>query len=400
MAVTTYASLSFWHFTPHFRICECCFCSLCSEELIKSHKSPGADGLPNEVLKLLAPSISYPLCLLFNLSFSSGTFPTAWKSAVVTPLFKGKGSKCCPANYRPISLLPTLSKVCERVFYDILYQHVSPYLSPCQSGFCRGDSTVYQLTRIVQELYQKRDDKQHVGICFFDLAKAFDTVWHRGLFGKLAHQYGITGSALTWLKSYLTDRTQCVKVAGVLSQELPVLSGVPQGSILGPLLFLLFVNDLPNVTAGVSLYADDTTLIRSSPKSNTLLVDLQSGINAVVEWMSSWKLKPNIAKTEAMFITPDHLSPALHFPDSSDLIKIVTHHKHLGVILDSSLSWAPHVEHICSRTSSVIGMIRPHSTFLSDKCKTLFYRSYVLPIFDYSDICWSGLSSSLANLLI
>eukprot|EP00117_Sycon_ciliatum_P004732 scpid93857/ scgid8973/ Probable RNA-directed DNA polymerase from transposon X-element; Reverse transcriptase len=130
------------------------------------------------------PSLAYPLCLLFTLSFRSGAFPTAWKSAVVVPIYK-KGPRTDPANYRPISLLPAISKVCEHVFHESSYHHGSPALSAALSGFCRGDSTHLQLARLVQDIHTSRDVKEHVGLVFFDLSKAFDTVWHRGLQAKL-----------------------------------------------------------------------------------------------------------------------------------------------------------------------------------------------------------------------
>ena len=148
---------------------------------LKCGKFPGSDGIPNEVLQSLAPSIAYPLAIIINMSFRTGTFPQDWKSAIVTPLYKNIGSCACPANYRPISLLRTVSKLCERIVFDSLYLHIAPALLPAQSGFCRGDSTQYQVTRLVQDIATKRNCGKHVEMVFFDLAKAFDTVWHRGL---------------------------------------------------------------------------------------------------------------------------------------------------------------------------------------------------------------------------
>ena len=219
-------------------------------------KASGPDGITNRVLKALAPSIAFPLCHIFNMSFTTGIFPSAWKTAKVIPVFK-KGSRNEPANHRPISLLPCVSKVCERIFYDHLYRHVSPFLSPAQSGFRKGDSTSLQLTRIVQQVCQHRDNRALAGICFFDLAKAFDTVWHRGPLAKLEHAFRVRKQPLSWLKSYLSGRYQYVTLLGTSSAAEPVLSGVSQGSILGPLLFIVYVNDLP----ATSLFADDTTIL-------------------------------------------------------------------------------------------------------------------------------------------
>ena len=196
----------------------------------------------------------------------------------MTALYKNKGSRSAPANYRPISLLKSISKVCERILFDVLYVHVTPALSPAQSGFRRGDSTQYQVTRLVQDIVTHRHKKDHVGIVFFDLAKAFDTVWHRGLLAKLETVFLIEGQMINWIASYLSSRNQVVRVSSVLSEPLLVTSGVPQGSILGPLLFLLHVNDLPSVVPGVSLYADDTGLICSEKSVDRLACSMQVGI--------------------------------------------------------------------------------------------------------------------------
>ena len=163
---------------------------------LKCGKSPGLDNISNEVLRSLAPSIAYPLAIIFNLSYRTGVFPSSWKSAVVTALYKNKGSRSAPANYRPISLLKSISKVCERILFDVLYVHVTPALSPAQSGFRRGDSTQYQVTRLVQDIVTHRHKKDDVGIVFFDLAKAFDTVWHRGLLAKLETVFLIEGQMI------------------------------------------------------------------------------------------------------------------------------------------------------------------------------------------------------------
>ena len=366
---------------------------------LKSNKSPGSDGLPNEVLKALSPSIAHPLCLLFNLSFATGTFPAAWKSAIVTPIYKGKGSQTNPSNYRPISLLPSISKLCERVFYDKLYQHVNPSLSPLQSGFRRKDGTAFQVARLVQDIYTARNLKKHAGVCFFDISKAFDTVWHRGLLYKLEADFGVNGNALAWLHSYLSQRQQRVKVSGILSDPCVIGSGVPQGSILGPLLFIIYTNDLSATTDGVSLFADDTSMLKIETCAARLHKSLQAGIDSVIGWMTKWKLRPNCSKTEVMYFGPDPPHPPLYFPNSLDPIKSVMTHKHLGIVFDSSLSWLPHIDYICSRTSSALGMLRHHCSHLVSPCKSLFYKCYILPILDYCDIAWIGLSQTALDRL-
>ena len=366
---------------------------------LKSNKSPGPDALPNEVLKVLAPSLAYPLCLIFNLSYSSGVFPDRWKIAKVTPIYKCKGSRSQASNYRPISLLCSLSKVCEKVFYDQLYCHISPCLSPSQSGFRRNDSTSDQLARLVQDIATLRDARHHIALCFFDLAKAFDTVWHRGLLAKLHIVFGVSGPALSWLESYLSSRSQFVSALSINSDPLPVSSGVPQGSILGPLLFVAYVNDLPSIDPGVSLFADDTTLLSASSSSAALVPRVSAQICSVLRWMQTWRLRPNLTKTEIMFLPPISSMSLLHHPDFPEPIKVVSNHKHLGIMLDDRLSWSFHIHALCSRSSSALGVIRPHCFHLPFKCKILFYKLYILPLFMYAAVSWCGLSSVLAEHL-
>ena len=169
--------------------------------------------------------------------------------------YKNRGPRTTPSNYRPISLLSTLSKVCERVVYDIIFDHVRISLSPAQSGFCRGDSTRCQVTRLVQDIHTARNAHNHVGLVFFDLAKAFDTVWHRGLLAKLRTVYRIDGKAIGWLSSYLSNRHQLVRLSTVLSEPLSVTSGVPRVQSLGHCYFscILMTSPILPLVAAFSL---------------------------------------------------------------------------------------------------------------------------------------------------
>ena len=365
---------------------------------VKLMKSPGHDGLPNEAIRLLSSSLAGPVSSILNLSFQTGVYPDDWKFAVVSPVFKNKGTRQDVANYRPISLLPCLSKVCERVAYDQLYNHLLPALSLCQSGFRKGDSTAFQVTRLVQDIYSLRDKRLHVGFCSFDLSKAFDTVWHTALLLKVS-RYSVHDSALRWLKSYLSTRSQVVKVNGVASSPRSIVSGVPQGSILGPLLFLVYINDLPEVAEGLSLFADDSALICHGRTGSELSRNLQASINSVVIWMRTWKLSPNISKTKILYFTKSPPTVDLFFPGSDQPIEVVSHHKHLGLILDGNLSWSHHVDYICNKATSSLGIIMSHSNYLDQKCKFLYYSVYIAPLFDYCDTAWCGLPSAQVDRL-
>ena len=221
-------------------------------------KAPGLDGITTYLLRECARSIASSLATLFNCSFHEQYFPRAWKDAVVVPVYK-RGDRALLTNYRPISLLSAVGKVCERVVYDKLYQFLSPVLSTHQSGLRKHDGTSFQLLRLVQQWSEALDESQYVGIVFFDLRKAFDRVWHAGLIAKLKAA-GLRGAALAWFSSYLVGRQQRTRLGSAVSSPCALSAGVPQGAILSPLLFILHVNDIGPVTdASVNLFANDTS---------------------------------------------------------------------------------------------------------------------------------------------
>ena len=198
-----------------------------------------------------------------------------------------QGPKTSPTNYRPISLLSITSKVQERIVHDRLYKHISPHLPSQQSRFRKNDNTEFQLARVVHQLSEGRDAGNSVMACFFDLSKAFDRVWHAGLLLKLQH-YGVTGSALAWFTSYLSNRRQRVQVCGVTCPWQTIPAGVPQGSVLGPLLFLVYTIDLPasceTEHTTCSQFADDTALIASTPTARECTEQLQQAVSLAGKW--------------------------------------------------------------------------------------------------------------------
>ena len=210
---------------------------------LDSSKACGPDGIPGKLLKMTANIIAPSLCQIYNLSLYQGVVPACWKLANVTPVFK-KDDPTLASNYRPISLLSIISKTFERCVYNHCYPHISPRFYHLQHGFLRGKSTVTQLLHVYQEILDHLAGGKEVDAIHLDLSKAFDRVQHHMLLNKL-EQYGISGSLLQWFRSYLSDRYQRVALDGTLSDWLPVTSGVTQGSILGPLLFLVYINDMP-----------------------------------------------------------------------------------------------------------------------------------------------------------
>ena len=225
------------------------------------NKACGPDGIPSRILSKVADEIAPSLCILFNMSLSIGVVPAKWKFANITPVFK-KDDPTITSNYRPISLLCVISKVLERCVFNHCYHHLSPSFYQFQHGFLKGKSTTTQLLEVYHDILDSVASGNEVDVIYLDLSKAFDKVPHNLLLLKLKH-YGINGSLLSWFGSYLTDRYQRVALDGSFSDWLPVTSGVPQGSILGPLLFVLYVNDVPNYiqyNSTIALFADDSKL--------------------------------------------------------------------------------------------------------------------------------------------
>ena len=273
-------------------------------EKLETKKSTGLDNLPSKMLKIAAGVLAPSLAVLFNQSISSGIVPTEWKLARVTPIFK-KGKRQDVNNYRPISIIPAVAKVFERIIYDQLFKYLSDndLLVNCQSGFRTLHSTLTSLLEASNSWSVNIDNGLINGVIFIDLKKAFDTIDHKILLRKLA-SYGIDHRALKWFDSYLSDRQQKCVVNGKLSGARAVTCGVPQGSLIGPLLFLIYINDLPNCLSKAlpRMYADDTSISIAAGS----LPELESALNTELanlhEWLNANKLSLHIAKTELMLI--------------------------------------------------------------------------------------------------
>ena len=290
---------------------------LCTEDVIfdmiaelDCNKSSGPNDISARMLKgtaTSAPSLTH----LFNLSLSSGCFPDAWKMARVVPIPKSTDMSV-PSNYRPISILPIISKVLERVVYQYIFQHLCLTwpISSKQWGFLPGRSTTSALLSVMHNRLQQLDLGYDVCTVYFDLQKAFDSVSHRPLLQKLL-DIQLNPYIVQWVSSYLTNRSQLVVVEGTSSPVLPVLSGVPQGSVLGPLLFLIFINDVTTqVSAGsfLSLFADDMALYRTIRSTANFSI-VQCDISSLSVWIKKHFLSLQPAKCHAMLLTPKRLPP-------------------------------------------------------------------------------------------
>ena len=363
---------------------------------LPNRKSPGLDCITTDLLKLCASGISSSLSLLFNRSFDEGSFPSAWKDAVVIPVFK-RGDNKELSNYRPIALLSQVGKVCEKTVLLKLNAFLKDFLTHSQSGFRQKDSTSFQLLRIVQEWSDHLDSSKYVGVLFFDLKKAFDKVWHKGLLCKL-EAAGIRGLALTWFRSYLSDRQQRVRIGSSSSPPLPVEAGVPQGAILSPLLFLIYINDITSCidqTSGskINLFADDTSLYMTNEDPRRLESSLQLAADALLSWFHEWQLLVNVQKTALMLLRRRGMHPAaISIKINGQNLAQQPTHKHLGLTFNDTLTWTDHIETICSKAARQIGFLFRIRKRLSVVSRQHLYTASIRCTLEYGSLVWCGLS--------
>jgi len=362
---------------------------------LNPNKATGPDGITSQMLLLCDETIAQPLQIIFKTILSTGIYPENWKRSNVTPIHK-KNSKQLISNYRPISLLPICGKVFEKIVFNQLYSYLTRnnLITNKQSGFRPNDSTTNQLLDLVDTIHQSFDANNplEVRAVFLDLSKAFDKVWHEGILFKLK-QNGVSGKLLDLFASYLNNRKQRVVLNGSTADYEDVKSGVPQGSVLGPLLFLIYINDLEdNIKSQIRFFADDTMLFSIVKDPNISANDLNQDLETIQQWATQWKMKfnpdPSKPATELLFSvkrnSPDH--PPLYF--NGKVIKEVDEHKHLGVILDSKLSFKSHINDKINKTKKIIGTIKNLSKYFPLKTLILMYKSLVRPHFDYCDIIY------------
>ncbi len=368
-----------------------------------NNKSSGLDGINVKLLKLAAPIICNSLAYICNLSLCTSVFPSDWKQAKVTPVFK-EGDKSDVSNYRPISVLSIVSKILERAVHNQLYTYLTNcnILNQYQSGFRSNHSTATTLLDVSDYILNNMNDGKVTAAVFLDLKKAFDTVNHEILLSKL-YSYGVRGNTLSWFRSYLDKRSQVVNINSTLSDCKGINVGIPQGSILGPLLFIIYVNSLPNsVTSKVVMYADDTTLLCSSDDPVSLQSELDDNLCRIADWFNTNKLTLNIKKTKFMIFGSNHTVQnfdQIHLRYNNVDVEKVDSFKYLGVTFDSKMSWTCHVDHICKTVSKRIGVIRKVKYYLPPCTLKLLANSLVMPHFDYCSSVWSNCNADLLNSL-
>ena len=356
--------------------------------------------ISNKVLKVINETISPYLEILFHKCIISGVFPDCFKIAEVIPLFKGgeKEDKNC---YRPISLLPTISKIFERVLATRLISFFTKFnvLSKDQFGFRAKFSTEYAIADIYDKLINNLDKGLSSCAIFLDLAKAFDSVSHEILLRKL-HYYGVRGKALELFKSYLSCRSQFVKLNGVKSSLARVEFGVPQGSILGPLLFLIFINDLPNASKFyIKLFADDTFLCAQNKDFADLERDVNTELDKVFIWLASNKLTLNTDKSKFMIVSNKKNIPNLSVKVNKLSLKSCDSYKYLGVMIDKKLNWKSHVKYIGTKISKACGALAKLRNCVGIDILKNVYHALVHSYLRYGILVWGHATKSVLKPL-
>ena len=364
---------------------------------LQEGKAGGPDGIPTIVLKRCADQLTKPVTTLFNRSLQAGMLPLMWKRARITPIFK-KGSMKKPQNYRPVSLTCQLCKVLERLILKEVCSHLerNNLLSTHQHGFTKGRSCQTNLLESLEEWTRWLDECHSVDVIYLDYQKAFDKVPHKRLIKKL-EAYGIKGNVLKWIQSFLTDRSQLVTVGQSTSSIIKVTSGVPQGSVLGPLLFILYVNELPEIIQSqCKLFADDTKLFRRISSAKDCEV-LQSDLNKLMDWSSKWLLKFNTDKCKVMHC--GHANATFDYAMNDDggtsmILKKTDLERDLGIIISKDLKATAHCDAASKKAMVALRLLKmTFSRLTTDNFKAL-YTTYVRPHMDY---CLSAVGPHMAQ---
>jgi hypothetical protein len=360
-------------------------------------KSYGPDSISPRFLKNGGDKIVTTLTYIFNLSLATKTFPESWKLANVIPVHK-KDDKSEVNNYRPISLLSVVGKIFERIVFKHVYNFLRDnyVISSAQSGFRPGMSTVTQLLEVYDSFCQALDNSQEVRAVFLDISKAFDKIWHEGLLYKLKC-CGINGSLHDWFVDYLSRRKQRVVICGQNSEWGDLSSGVPQGSVLGPLLFLVYINDLTSVVShsNIRLFADDTCLFVKVNDRIEAAGHINADLQMVEKWAKQWVVEFSAKKTKSLIISnkaDSHLNPPVLLNNVP--IEEVKFYKYLGLHFTSNLRWNLHIDKVAKLAEMKLNMLLPLKWKIDRDSLETMYNTYVLSSMTYANVVWGGTYAS------
>ena len=353
--------------------------------------------MPSRVLAEAAGTISVPLATLFRQSLDCGCLPEDWRLGTVVPIHK-KGSKNLPENYRPVSLTSVVCKVLESIIRDQLMDFLveTGQISRHQHGFRPRRSCNSQLLEVIEDWSSLMEEGKRIDAVYLDFKKAFDAVPHKRLLRKL-QAYGVAGKLLRWIQAFLSGRRQRVRVRVCYSQWSPVTSGVPQGSVLGPLLFLIYINDMPDVvSSAIKMFADDTKVYRNVSHPYQIQ-ELQHDIDCVVEWSDRWQLPFNQAKCKCLHVGSGNQKHAYLIRDT--VLESVSEERDLGVHIDSTLKFRKQAASAVSKATQLLAVIRRSFAYLNEQTLTLLYKTLVRPHLEYGNVIWGPFNRADQRLL-
>ena len=380
-------------------------------------KAAGPDDIHPYILKNFSTSVVKPLVLIFNLSLTQMKLPTIWKKAIVSPLYKKKGSRILAINYRPISLTSIPCKLLERIIINHIVEHIAEnnFNSPNQHGFTPRKSTTSNLLEAMNVWSEALAHNLPVDILYLDLEKAFDKVPHNRLIKQL-EKFGLGGNILGWIHCFLSERKQTVKVGTSSSEESNVISGVPQGSVMGPILFLMYVSDIPGLVNNfTSLFADDTKLFSYLLEHEQNLhstSSLQEDLEAIIRWSESMQMKFNLSKCHSLHLGHNNPRNTYYIPQETDRVNTknstsytynihqlekVQAEKDLGVIVDEDLNFYKHIEDKVSKANRMIGIVRQTFKFMNKTIFKTVYKTLIRPHLEYACVIWSPHTKNTAT---
>ena len=358
-------------------------------------KASGPDGLSTRILKECAEIISKPLAIIFQASLKQEKIPDDWRQATITPLYKGGNkNRSIPENYRPVSLTSVSCKILEHIIHSHIINHLEHHniLTDTQHGFRKKRSCETQLLKTVNDLVKTLNEKGQADAVLLDFSKAFDKVCHRKLIQKLRF-YGVRNNILKWI-DFLKNRTQKVLVRGVESPAADVTSGVPQGSVLGPLLFLVYINDIAlEVSSEISLFADDALLYKNI-KTLQHVRELQNDLDNLVLWESNWSMQFHPEKCKVLRVTNKRKIIDGEYNIHNHKLELVKKAKYLGVTLDQKMNFKHHIAQTTVKAQSSRQFLQRNLVSSDKDTKLQCYKTFIRPIVEYASTVWDPVGNS------